>query len=95
MVECFFVLCTTFALVIKTNNIMKEKLKIMKQHLAQEIELRGEKVAIKFFRKFYPYYISGVQNASKYRGTLIKEENYSKLIEYFGIIEQEINSNYN
>lgn len=24
MVECFFVLCTTFALVIKTNNIMKE-----------------------------------------------------------------------
>lgn len=74
---------------------MKEKLKIMKQHLAQEIELRGEKVAIKFFRKFYPYYISGVQNASKYRGTLIKEENYSKLIEYFGIIEQEINSNYN
>lgn len=69
---------------------IKEKLEIMKQHLAQEIELRGEKVGVKFFRKFYPFYISGVQNASKYRGILIKEDNYSKLLEYFKTIEKEI-----
>ena len=68
----------------------QEKLEIMKQHLAQEIELRGEKVGVKFFRKFYPFYISGVQNASKYRGILIKEDNYSKLLEYFKTIEKEI-----
>ncbi len=69
---------------------MKEKLEIMKKHLAQEVEVRGEKVAVKFFRKFYPYYISGVQNASKYRGTLMKEENYNILQEYFIQIEKDI-----
>lgn len=69
---------------------IKEKLEIMKNHLAQEVEIRGEKVAVKFFRKFYPYYISGIQNASKYRGVLMKEENYKKLLEYFNQIEHEI-----
>ena len=69
---------------------MKEKLEIMKQHLAQEVELRGEKVAVKFFRKFYPYYISGVQNASKYRSVLMKEESYNELLKYFNTIESEI-----
>lgn len=69
---------------------MKEKLEIMKTHLAQEVEIRGEKVAVKFFRKFYPYYISGVQNASKYRGVLMKEESYSQLLKYFAQIEKEL-----
>lgn len=69
---------------------LKEKLEIMKNHLAQEVEIRGEKVAIKFFRKFYPYYISGIQNASKYRGIFMQEENYKTLTEYFSKIEREI-----
>jgi len=68
---------------------MKEKLDMMRTHLAQEVEIRGEKVAVKFFRKFYPYYISGVQNASKYRGVLMKEENYETLKKYFNQIEKE------
>ena len=67
-----------------------EKLNIMKQHLQQEIDLRGEKVGVKFFRKFYPFYISSVPNASKYRGVLIKEDNYKKLQEYFSYIEKDI-----
>lgn len=65
---------------------IREKLQIMRKHLDEEILLRGEKVAIKFFRKFYPFYISGIPNASKYRGVLVKEENYKKLIEYFDVI---------
>jgi nifR3 family TIM-barrel protein len=69
---------------------IKEKLEIMKNHLAQEVEIRGEKVAVKFFRKFYPYYISGIQNASKYRGVLMKEEDYKNLLEYFNLIEREL-----
>lgn len=69
---------------------IEEKIEIMKQHLAQEVELRGEKVGVKFFRKFYPYYISGIQNASKYRGVLIKEERYSVLLEYFNSIIKDI-----
>ena len=36
-----------------------EKLDMMKTHLDEEIKLRGESVAIKFFRKFYPFYIAG------------------------------------
>ena len=69
---------------------IKEKIEIMKEHLAQEVELRGEKVGVKFFRKFYPYYISSVANASKYRGVLMREESYNKLLEYFNIIEKDI-----
>ena len=67
-----------------------EKLNIMKQHLQQEIDLRGENVGVKFFRKFYPFYISSVPNASKYRGVLIKEDSYKKLQEYFSYIEKDI-----
>lgn len=67
-----------------------EKLQIMKKHLEQEVLLRGENVGIKFFRKFYPYYIASVPNASKYRGVLIKETNYDKLLEYFKYIEKDI-----
>ncbi len=67
-----------------------EKMDIMRHHLEKEIELRGEKVGIKFFRKFYPYYISGIKNASKYRGVLMTEENYQTLKEHFKYIENEI-----
>lgn len=69
---------------------IKEKIEIMKTHLAQEVEIRGEKVAVKFFRKFYPYYISGVQNASKYRGVLMREESYPELLKYFDQIEKDL-----
>ena len=62
----------------------------MKQHLQQEIDLRGENVGVKFFRKFYPFYISSVPHASKYRGVLIKEDSYKKLQEYFSYIEKDI-----
>jgi len=68
-----------------------EKFKIMKKHLEEEILLRGERVGIKFFRKLYPFYISGVKNAAKLRSVLITEENYSKLREYFDYIEKELN----
>lgn len=67
-----------------------EKLEMMKKHLDDEIELRGENVGIKFFRKLYPYYISGIKNASKIRGVLMTEENYSKLCEYFEYIKNNI-----
>ena len=66
-----------------------EKLDIMKKHLKKEIELRREHVAIKFFRKFYPFYINGFANASKIRGVLITENSYQKLLEYFDYIKKE------
>ena len=67
----------------------KEKLDIMEHHLEREMEEKREIVAIKFFRKFYPFYINGFQNASKIRGVLITEDNYSKLKEYFQLIRKE------
>jgi len=66
---------------------VEDKIRMMREHLDEEISLRGEKVGIKFFRKFYPYYISGFKNASKYRGVLITEENYEKLSQYFDYIK--------
>ncbi len=68
---------------------LDEKLDIMLKHLNGEIELRGEKVAIKFFRKFYPYYISGIRNASKIRSVLVLEEDYNKILEDIDIIRKE------
>ena len=58
---------------------LEEKIAMVKHHLEQEIVLRGERVGIKFVRKFYPYYISGVKNAAKIRGLLVTEENYEKI----------------
>lgn len=59
---------------------IEEKIKILKTHLDGEIALRGEKVGIKFFRKFYPYYIAGIKNAAKIRSVLVTEEDYGKII---------------
>lgn len=66
-----------------------EKLDMMKEHLDMEIQLRGERVGIKFFRKLYPYYISGIKNASKIRGVMVLEEDYSKILEYIDYIKKE------
>ncbi len=68
---------------------LEEKLQIMKLHLDEEIKLRGENVAIKFFRKFYPYYIAGIRNASKIRGVMVLEEDYNKICEYIEYIRKE------
>lgn len=66
-----------------------EKLDMMKVHLDEEIKLRGENVGIKFFRKFYPYYIAGIRNASKIRGVMVMEEDYNKILEYIEYIRNE------
>lgn len=58
----------------------EEKIETMKEHLNEEIKLRGEDMGIKFCRKFYPYYISSVKNAAKYRSELVIEDNYDKII---------------
>ena len=54
---------------------------MLKEHLDGEIALRGELVGIKFMRKFYPFYISGVKNAAKIRSIIVLEENYDKIIQ--------------
>ena len=60
-----------------------EKIKMLKRHIEGEIEYRGEINAIKFMRKFYPFYISSVKNASKLRSKLVllntKDEVYKVL----------------
>lgn len=59
---------------------LEEKITVLKEHLDEEIAFRGELNGIKFFRKFYPYYIKGVRGASEYRGKLVTEENYQTII---------------
>lgn len=59
---------------------VEERISLLKWHLDEEIKLRGEKVGIKFFRKFYPYYIAGIKNAAKIRSVLVREENYGTII---------------
>ena len=50
---------------------LEEKIITLKDHLKREVELRGEKVGVKFCRKFYPYYLNGFQGASKLRGEIV------------------------
>ena len=59
---------------------LEEKVSMMKKLLLKEIEFRGESVGIKFVRKFYPYYVSGFQGASRYRGELIMMENLKEIL---------------
>ncbi len=60
---------------------LEEKIEMLKWHLDEEIKLRGEDIGIKFTRKFYPYYISGVQNAAKLRGQLVTEDSYDRIMQ--------------
>jgi len=60
--------------------ILAEKISMLKEHLDGEIILRGELAGIKFMRKFYPFYISGVKNAAKIRSVIVLEENYNNII---------------
>ena len=57
-----------------------ELIEMLKFHLDEEIKLRGEITGIKFMRKFYPYYLSGFQNAKQLRSKLVLEEDYEKII---------------
>ena len=50
---------------------ISSKLELLKKHIEGEIQYRGEINAIKYMRKFYPYYISSVPNASKLRSKLV------------------------
>ncbi len=65
---------------------LEEKIKMLKWHLDEEIKLRGEKVGIKFFRKFYPYYIAGIKNAAKIRSILVVEENYENILKTLDLL---------
>jgi tRNA-dihydrouridine synthase B len=60
---------------------LEERVKMLKWHLDEEIKLRGENVAIKFMRKFYPYYLAGFENAKQLRSKLVIEDDYNIILE--------------
>ncbi len=64
---------------------LEERIEMLKFHLDEEIKLRGENVAIKFMRKFYPYYLAGFKNAKTLRSKLVLEEDYDKIIELLAL----------
>ncbi len=59
---------------------LSQKIKTLKEHLDAEIAHRGEENGIKFFRKFYPYYIRNLRGGSSYRGRLVTETNYDNIL---------------
>ncbi len=59
---------------------MEENIQNLKKLLLKEIELRGEDIGVKFSRKFYPFYISGIRNAAKFRAEIVVENDYKKII---------------
>lgn len=80
---------------LKTGEVLKpisfeEKISLLKEHLQEEIKLRGEDVGLKFSRKFYPYYINGVKNAAKYRADLVTEPDYDKVIKKLDLISNDL-----
>lgn len=71
-----------------STSLLQDRVKMLKWHLDEEIKLRGEGVAIKFMRKFYPYYLAGFENAKILRSKLVLEENYEQIIKYLEPILQ-------
>ena len=69
---------------------LDEKIDILIKHLRMEIDFRGMNMGVKFMRKFFPYYISGVKNAAKIRGTIVLEENPQVI---FDILQELKNTN--
>ena len=69
---------------------LDERIEMLKFHLDEEIKLRGENVAIKFMRKFYPYYLAGFKNAKVLRSKLVLEEDYNKIIELLSLTKSVI-----
>ena len=69
---------------LKTGEVLpppsiEERVHALRTHLYSEMELRGELVGLKFVRKFYPYYISGIKNAAKYRSVLVTTEDLAEI----------------
>lgn len=59
---------------------LEDNILILKDLLLREIELRGEDIGVKFSRKFYPFYISGIRNAAKFRAEIVVENDYNKIL---------------
>ena len=59
---------------------LEEKIDILIHHLKMEVEFRGEDIGVKFMRKFFPYYISGVKNAAKIRAAIVLEDDFRKIL---------------
>lgn len=64
---------------------LDERIEMLKWHLQEEIKLRREDVAIKFMRKFYPYYLAGFEHAKTMRSQLILENDYKRILEILDI----------
>lgn len=60
---------------------INQKIDILIHHLKMEIDFRGENMGVKFMRKFFPYYISGVKNAAKIRAAIVLEDNPEVIIQ--------------
>ncbi len=76
---------------IDTGEILPEpdifqKITLLKEHIADEIKLRGEKVAMQFVRKFYPYYIRGIRDAAIYRAQLVTENDFDRVMAVLDLI---------
>ena len=69
------------------NPTIEEKIEQAKAHLKYEIEMRGENTGIKFMRKFYPYYISKIHQATKLRSKLMVSEDLKEIYEILNIIQ--------
>ena len=73
---------------IVENIDIKRKISLLKEHLDQEIKLRGELAGIRFTRKFYPFYIKGVHGAPALRHALVTEDCYDKIINILDSINE-------
>ena len=60
---------------------LEDNIKNLKELIKREIEFRGEDIGIKFVRKYYPFYISKMQNAAKFRVELVTETSFEKIVE--------------
>lgn len=74
---------------VKNPPSVEDRLNTAVEHARMEIALRGERVGLKFMRKFFAWYVSGVKNAAKHRFDLVRVDTLAAAEKIFEEIVEE------
>ncbi|WP_025729595.1 tRNA dihydrouridine synthase DusB [Atopobacter phocae] len=71
---------------------VREKMEIAKLHLQRLVQLKGESIATREFRKIASYYLKGIPRASKTKVAINQASTQAEIIEYIDQFVQQVES---
>jgi len=67
---------------------IKQRIEQALTHCRKEIELRGEDAGVKYMKKFFAWYIKGIQGAPQYRHRLVTSDTMDHILGIFKEIKE-------